>query len=201
MEADITELLAEAQGGDRAAESRVASLVYDELHRLAARFMQGERPGQTVQATVLVHDAFIRLVGEEDRSFRNRAHFFAVAAQVMRHLLIDYARSRRAGKRGGGRLKVELDEAMVVSVQHCEEWIAVDDALTRLASRDPKLSQIVEMRFFAGLTEEEIGEALGISARTVKREWRVAKAWLHGELASLKSDDNGPVAASQGSNG
>jgi|ERR1035438_2792828 RNA polymerase sigma factor (TIGR02999 family) len=201
MEADITRLLVEAQGGNKDAQSNLASLVYDELHRLAARCMRGERPDHTLQTTILVHEAFIKLVDEGDRSWQNRSHFFAVSAQVMRRLLIDHARSRRAEKRGGMRVKVEWDETVVVSEQHCEEWIAVDEALNRLSERDPRLSRIVELRFFAGLTEEEIGEVLGISARTVKREWRVAKAWLRAEFSSVKSDDNGPVGKSQRSNG
>jgi RNA polymerase sigma-70 factor, ECF subfamily len=198
-ETGITRLLADVQGGNQEARSRLASLVYDELHRLAARFMRGERSGHTLQATVLVHEAFMRLVDQSDQSWQNRAHFFAVAAQVMRRLLIDYARSRKTLKRGAG-IKVELDDAMIVSEQRCDEWIAVDEALDRLADRDLRLSRIVEMRFFAGLTEQEIGEVLQVSARTVKRDWRVAKAWLAGELAGVKSDDSGPVGTSERSN-
>jgi len=183
MPGGITQLLAEVQGGDRSAESRLASLVYDELHRLADNYMHGERPGQTIQATILVHDAFLRLVDQEERSWQNRSQFFATAAVLMRRMLIDHARRRNAAKRGGPGLKLPLDEAMGVSDDHCEELIALDEALTRLSEWDPRLSRIVEMRFFAGLTEEEIGEALGISPRTVKRDWQVARAWLHGELS------------------
>jgi RNA polymerase sigma factor (TIGR02999 family) len=201
MEADITRLLIAAQAGNRDAQSSLASLVYDELHRLAARCMRNERPDHTLQPTVLVHEAFIRLVDEGGRSWQNRSHFFAVSAQVMRRLLIDHARSRRAYKRGGAGVRVEWDETAVVSEQRCEEWLAVDEALTRLSDRDSRLSQIVELRFFAGLTEEEIGEVLGISARTVKRDWRVAKAWLRGEFSSVNADDNGAVGTSQRSNG
>jgi RNA polymerase sigma factor (TIGR02999 family) len=201
MDAEITRLLAEIQAGNREAQSRLASLVYDELHRLAARCMNGENPDCAVQTTVLVHEAFMRLVDQENRNWQNRSHFFAAAAQIMRRLLVDYARGRRAGKRGGGRARVELDETMIVSVQHCEEWIAVDEALTRLSERDPRLSRIVELRFFAGLTAEEIGVVLEMSPRTVKREWQVAKAWLRGELSCVKSDDNGPVGTNQRSNG
>jgi RNA polymerase sigma factor (TIGR02999 family) len=195
--AKITQLLAEVRGGNAEAESRLASVVYDELHRLAARYMRGERPNHSLQATILVHEAFIRLVDQDDRSWQNRSHFFAAAAQIMRRILIDYARNRRAEKRGGGQPVVQLDDAMVFSDDNCEEWIAVDQALDRLAERDARLARIVEMRFFVGLTEEEIGEVLGVSPRTVKRDWKVAKAWLHGELSSVKTDDSGPMAASQ----
>jgi RNA polymerase sigma factor (TIGR02999 family) len=195
--AEITRLLAEVRGGNAGAESRLASVVYDELHRLAAHYMHGERPNHSLQATILVHEAFIRLVDQDDQSWQNRSHFFAAAAQIMRHILIDYARSRRAEKRGGGQLVVQLDDAMVFSDDNCEEWIAVDQALNRLAERDARLARIVEMRFFAGLTEEEIGEVLGVSPRTVKRDWKVAKAWLHGELSSVKTDDSGPMASRQ----
>ena len=195
--AEITRLLAEVRGGNAEAESRLASVVYDELHRLAAYYMHGERPNHSLQATILVHEAFIRLVDQDDQNWQNRSHFFAAAAQIMRHILIDYARSRRAEKRGGGQPVVQLDEAMVFSDDNCEEWIAVDQALDRLGERDARLARIVEMRFFAGLTEEEIGEVLGVSPRTVKRDWKVAKAWLHGELSSVKTDDSGPMASRQ----
>jgi len=184
MPGEITQLLADAQGGDKKAESRLASLVYDELHRIAGNYMHREKESQTLQATVLVHDAFLRLVEEEDRSWQNRSQFFATAAVLMRRLLIDHARRRNAAKRGGPVQMVPLDEAIPISDQHCEELVALDEALTRLAQRDPRLSRIVELRFFAGLTEEEIGEALGISTRTVKRDWRVARVWLHGELSA-----------------
>jgi RNA polymerase sigma-70 factor, ECF subfamily len=195
MEAEITRLLAEIRGGNTEAQSRLASLVYDELHRLAAGYMYRERPDHSLQATILVHEAFIRLVDRDGRSWQNRSHFFAAAAQIMRRILIDYARARRSAKRGGAQPKVQIENAIVVSDDNCEEVIAVDQALIRLAERDPRLSRIVELRFFAGLTEEEIGEALGISPRTVKREWKVAKAWLHGELFGVKTDDSGPMAS------
>jgi RNA polymerase sigma factor (TIGR02999 family) len=181
--AEITRWLAEIHKGDVEAQSRLASVVYDELHRLAARYMFRERPNHSLQATALVDEAFVRLVDQDDRSWQNRTHFFAVAAQVMRRILVDYARNRRAEKRGGGQPMVPFDDAIVFSNDNCEEWIAVDQALDRLAERDPRLAKIVELRFFVGLTEEEIGEVLGISPRTVKRDWKVAKAWLHGELS------------------
>jgi RNA polymerase sigma factor (TIGR02999 family) len=205
MEANITRLLIEAQGGDKDAQSRLALLVYEELHRIAARCMRGERPENSMQTTMLAHEAFIKLVGEGDRSWQNRSHFFAVSAQAMRRLLVDHARSRRAEKRGGVAVKVEWNETMVVSTQNYENWLAVDEALNRLSDRDPRLSRIVELRFFAGLTEEEIGEVLGISARQVKRDWRVAKAWLRGQFSSVppgaKANDNGAVGTSKRRNG
>jgi RNA polymerase sigma factor (TIGR02999 family) len=184
---EITHLLSEIRDGSPSAEARLAVLVYDELHRIATRYMRKERPDHSLQATVLVDDAYLRLVHQEERNWQNRSHFFAVAAQIMRRILIDHARGRQAHKRGGGRAIASLDDVVVISEDKCEELIAVDEALTHLAERDPRLSRIVEMRFFAGLTEEEIAEALGISARTVKRDWRVAKAWLYGEL-SLNHD-------------
>ena len=182
--AGITKLLGEAHNGNLEAQSRLAAAVYDELHRLAARCMRDERSDHSLQATILVHEAFIKLVGQRDRSWQNRAHFFAAASQVMRRILIDYARGRRAVKRGGGQAKAQFDEALVVSKENCEEWLAVDQALKRLAERDPQLAHIVELRFFAGLKNDEIAEALGISLRSVERDWAVAKAWLRGALSS-----------------
>jgi RNA polymerase sigma-70 factor (ECF subfamily) len=193
---EITELLAQARLGDGAAESHLAALVYDELHRIASRYMCKERPDHSLQATALVDDAYVRLVMKEDRSWQNRSHFFAVAAQIMRRILIDHARSRNAAKRSGHRAMVRLDDVVVISDQKCEELMAVDEALSRLAEWDPRLSRIVEMRFFAGLTEEEIAEVLGVSPRTVKRDWKVAKAWLHVELSGASTNDGGPVAKS-----
>lgn len=193
---EITALLGEVQRGNAEAQSRLASLVYDELHRLAAGYMNRERAGHSLQATVLVDEAFIRLVDQNDRSWQNRTHFFAAAAQIMRRILIDYARNRRAEKRGGVQARVPFDDAVAFSDDNLEEWIEVDQALSRLADRDSRMARIVELRFFGGLTEEEIGEALGISPRTVKRDWKVAKAWLHGELSGIKKDDPGAMATS-----
>jgi len=194
MPGDITELLAEVREGNSASESRLAELVYDQLHGIAARFMRYERPDHTLQATVLVDDAYLHMVNQEDRNWQNRSHFYAVAAQVMRRILIDHARTHNAAKRGGGISPVELEEALVLGQDRWEELIAVDEALTHLGERDPRLARIVEMRFFAGLTEDEVAEALGISSRTVKRDWQVAKAWLHGELSGRH--DRGTVAKS-----
>ena len=191
---EITELLGEVRDGKTDAQSRLASLVYDELHRIAACYMRRERPDHSLQATVLVNDAYLNLVNQEERNWQNRSHFFALAAQMMRRILIDHARNRKAAKRGGGLPEIQLDEALVIAEDKMEEVIAVDLALTHLAEWDPRLARIVEMRFFAGLTAEETAEALGISPRTVKRDWKVAKAWLHGELSGIAADDLRPMA-------
>lgn len=188
MAGDITVLLGEVRRGDQGAQSRLASVVYDELHRLAVYYMRREWSSHTLQPTALAHEAFIKLVSEDDRTWQNRCHFFAVSAKVMRRLLVDQARRRRSEKRGGGAIRVEWDESFGISDQNYEQWLAVDVALNRLTERDPRLSQVVELRFFAGLTEEEIGEVLGISVRTVRRDWRLAKAWLGGELSSCNAE-------------
>jgi len=182
MPGEITQLLAELRNGDSAAESRLAALVYDDLYRIARRYMRRERPEHTLQATVLVHDAYLRLVNQEDQNWENRSHFFAVAARLMRQILIDHARMHKAQKRGGPQARLPLDEIVIVSHDRLDQILAVDEALTRLGARDARLARIVEMRFFGGLTEEEIAEAIGISPRTVKRDWQVAKAWLHADL-------------------
>jgi RNA polymerase sigma factor (TIGR02999 family) len=182
---EITKLLAEARSGDPVAVSRLSILVYDELHRLAARFMAQERRDHTLQATALVHEAYMELVNQVDRTWQNRAHFFAMASQFMRRILVDHARSRNAAKRGGGQIKMQLDDVLPFSDDRCEELILIDEALTKLSAFDNRMGQVVELKFFVGLTEEEIGEALRISTRTVKRDWQVAKAWLRGELSAI----------------
>ena len=194
MAGEITQLLDDMRGGNAAAESRLAELVYQDLHRMAQRYMRHERPEHSMQATALVHDAYLRMVNQEERNWQNRSHFFAVAARLMRQILIDHARARNAQKRGGLQARLPLDDVVVVSDDRLDEILAVDEALTRLAARDPRLARLVEMRFFGGLTEEEAAEALGVSPRTVKRDWQVARAWLYGELRS-KNDDAGAVGA------
>jgi len=181
---EITQLLIQVTQGNHEAESRLIPLVYNELRRLARRYMRNERPDHTLQATALVHEAYLRLTNQKDADWQNRAHFFAVAAQMMRRILVDHARAHRAQKRGGREPKVSLDEALAFTEDDSERVMAIDEALTRLAERDPRLGRNVELRFFAGLTDEEVAEALGVSIRTVKRDWRVAKAWLRGELSS-----------------
>jgi RNA polymerase sigma factor (TIGR02999 family) len=181
---EITQLLAEVNAGNTEAVTRLTELVYDELHRIASRVMNGERRDHTLQATVLVHEAYIQLTNREEQSWQNRAHFFAVAAQLMRRILIDHARARHAAKRGGRQIKVQIDDIAVVSDDHCDEMIIIDEALVRLSECDERLCRVVELKFFGGLTEDEIAEVLSISPRTVKRDWKVAKAWLHGELST-----------------
>lgn len=158
-------------------------LVYDELRRLAARYIARERPGQTLQATALVNEAFVRLVGEKARGFENRAHFLAIAALSMRQILVQRARARRAAKRGGAPERVTLDEAMLPSHGPGVDVLALDEALTRLAALDPTQAKLVELRYFGGLTIEETAGALRLSPATIKREWAMARAWLKQELA------------------
>jgi RNA polymerase sigma factor (TIGR02999 family) len=178
---EVTQLLAEARQGNPAAESRLAEVLYDHLHRLARRAMAGERPDHTLQPTVLVHEALLRLVSHDSMEWANRKHFFAVAANLMRRILIDHAREVHAVKRGSGG-KVCLDEAAGLTYARSDDLLALDEALTRLAAMDPRQGQIVELRFFAGLTEEEIAAALDVSPRTVKRDWQIARAWLHTQM-------------------
>ena len=180
----ITLLLRRISEGDARAESDLYSAVYGELRRLAGWFLRRERPGHTLQATALVHEAYLRLIGQSGPEWKDRAHFFRVAASVMRHILVDYARQHQARKRGGQAHRVELDADLVISDQRCDFVLTIDEALTRLAKLDERQAEIVVMRFFGGMTEEEIGLILGVSTRTIKRDWSVAKAWLHAELAS-----------------
>jgi RNA polymerase sigma factor (TIGR02999 family) len=179
---DVTQLLQALRAGDREAESQLLDVVYGELHRIAARFMHRERPDHTLQATALIHEAYVRLIDQRDKDWQNRAHFYGVAAQVMRRILVDYARRHRTQKRGGVQHKVSLEDALSLTHGQSEELLALDEALSRLAQFDPRQSRVVELRYFGGLNEEETAQALGISSRTVKREWSVAKAWLYGEL-------------------
>jgi len=179
---DVTQLLVELTNGNKEAATKLIPLVYDELHRLARRQMRGERGDHTLQATALVNEAYLKLVENRPLQWQNRAHFFAVAAQTMRRILIDHARSHLRQKRGGGKKMFALDEGLVFSPEQSMELVQLDQSLDRLARLDPRQSQIVEMRFFAGLTVEETAEVLHISPKTVKREWSIAKAWLHGDL-------------------
>lgn len=182
---DVTRLLADLTAGDAAAVDRLLPLVYDELHSLAQRQLRAERPDHTLQATALVHEAYIRLVDQTSVQWRSRAHFMAIAATAMRRILVDHARARGRQKRGGssGRERVELDDALVVAFERDAGLIDLDDALERLGARSPERARIVEMRFFGGLSIEEIAGVLGISVSTVNREWRYSRAWLYRELA------------------
>jgi RNA polymerase sigma-70 factor (ECF subfamily) len=180
----ITLLLKQLSRGNRDAHSQLIPLVYSELKRLAVRYMRAERIGHTLQPTALVHEAYLRLVDQNGVDWQDRAHFFAAAAQVMRRVLIDYARQWQAEKRGGpNQVKMMLDEEIAFSKDRSSEFLAVDQVLDRLAALDPVQCQIVELRFFAGLTVEETAEVVRLSPRTVKREWKLAKAWLYSELA------------------
>ena len=175
-------MLIDWSGGNREAPARLMPVVYEELRRLARRYLQQERPDHTLQATGLVHEAYLHLVDQTTTTWQNRAHFLGVAAQVMRRILVDHARTHRAEKRGGGWDKIAFDEALVPLAERSIDLIALDDALKDLLALDPRQSQIVELRFFGGLTNEEIAELLNISPTTVKREWRMAKAWLRREI-------------------
>jgi len=179
---DVTQLLIELRAGDQDAEAKLIRLVYAELRRLAAHYLRGERPEHTLQPTALVHEAYIRLTKIREVDWQNRSHFFATAANVMRRILVDHARAQLANKREGFRDAISLEEALVVSPARSSELLALDEALERLAKVSARQSKIVELRFFGGLSEEETGAVLGISTRTVKRDWRVAKAWLYNEV-------------------
>ncbi len=179
MEEELNGLL---QSAEAHSPDELIPIVYEELRRLARRCMRHEASGQTIQPTALVHEAFLRLVGSE-APWESRAHFFCVAAAAMRRLLIDRARRRRALRRGGGRRGVALEDAKEPALERDEYVVALDDALTELASVDAPLSRLIELRFFAGLSVEETGEVLGISPATVKRRWRLGKAWLHRQIA------------------
>jgi RNA polymerase sigma-70 factor (ECF subfamily) len=178
----VTELLVDWSNGDQEALNKLIPLVYDELHRLASRYLHRERPNHTLQTTALVHEAYLRLAHQNNGNSRNRVQFFAVASQLMRHILVDYARGHNAAKRGGDYAKVSFDEEMIVSEAKSADLMALDAALTSLAAIDPEQSRVVELRVFGGLTVEETAEALGVSPRTVKREWSMARAWLHQQI-------------------
>jgi len=180
---EVTHLLLAWSNGDRSALDQLMPIVHTELRRLAHRQLAGERPNHTLQTTALVNEAYLRLVDQSSLQWQNRAHFFAVAARIMRHILVDYARARHNAKRGGRAMKVTLDEAAGVLTERAAEMVALDDALTALAKFDPRKSQIVELRFFGGLSVEETAEALNFSPGTVAREWTLAKAWLQREIS------------------
>jgi RNA polymerase sigma factor (TIGR02999 family) len=191
---EITGLLADWGRGDRAALDKLTPLVYAELRRIARRQMSRERDGHTLQATALVNEAFIRLSGQEKFSWQDRAHFYAVCAQVMRHVLVDHARANARDKRGGGALQVSLDEAAVLAGGRAADFLALEEALGALEAFDPQKGRIVELRYFAGLGIEETAEVLKISPTTVRREWRRAKAWLYRALAEGGGDETRPLA-------
>lgn len=182
---DVTQLLVKWGRGDNTALDELMPVVHSELRRLARRYMARERPGHTLQTTALINEAYLRLVDQQGVEWQDRAHFFAVAAQVMRHILVDHARKYQSDKRGAGAQRVPLDEVVVANQQRAAELVTLDEALNHLAAMDPRQSQIVELRFFGGLTVEETAEVMKIAPITVMREWRTAKAWLRDKCSDL----------------
>lgn len=181
---DVTQLLIDWSDGDKAAFDRVVPLVHDELHRIAHRYMRRENPGHTLQTTAVVNEAYLRLIDQTRMRWQDRSHFFAIAAQMMRRILVDAARKRRYAKRGGGdAVKVSLTEAGGLTAERAADVTALDEALQALAVIDPQQSHVVELRFFGGLTIEQTADALGLSNDMVKREWATAKAWLYREMS------------------
>jgi len=185
--AEVTALLNKLADGDSSVLARLMPLIYDELHRRAAAYMLHERSTHTLQPTALVHETYLKLVEQNKTSFKNRAHFMAVAAKLMRRILIDHARARLSEKRGGGQFPDSWNGSFAVSINSQEELLAVNDALQTLQAIDSRQAEIVELRFFGGLTVEETAEALGTSTRTVEREWTVARAWLYSQLSKPES--------------
>jgi RNA polymerase sigma factor (TIGR02999 family) len=179
---EVTQLLGAWSGGDERALEKLIPLVQPELHRLAHHYMSRERAGHTLQTTALVNEAYLRLADQTNPNWQNRAHFFAVAARAMRQILVDYARSQRSQKRGGGALKVELDEAAIVSPEQSKEIVDLHEALERLATLDSRKAQVVELKYFGGLNYDEMAEVLKISRVTVRRDWEFARLWLYTEL-------------------
>jgi RNA polymerase sigma factor (TIGR02999 family) len=179
---DVTRILNAIERGEAKATDELLPLVYEELRLLAAQKLSHEQPGQTLQATALVHEAYIRLVGEEPQSWENRGHFFAAAAEAMRRILIDHARHKQAHKCGGGRERMPLEDAEMTDPVTPEDILAVDDALAKLAAEDPQTAEIVKLRLFAGLSIEQAAEALGVSRATAYRQWTYARAWLRSEI-------------------
>jgi RNA polymerase sigma factor (TIGR02999 family) len=180
---DVTQLLQRWSVGRQDALDQLLPAIYGELKRLAASYLRRERPDHTLQATALVHEAFLKLIDQRNVRWQNRAHFFGIAAQLMRRILVDYARAHGASKRGSGARPLSLDEALVVAPGCNVDLLGLDEALTRLAAIDPQQSRVVELRFFSGLTIDETAEVLHLSPKTVVREWTLAKAWLYAELA------------------
>jgi len=181
---EVTLLLQAWGGGEQDALDKLVRVVYRELHRLAQRYIAQERPGQTLQATALVNEAYLRLVDVKEVNWQNRAHFFGVSAQLMRRILVDLARSRRSLKRGGEAQAVSLDDALMVSPEPGQDLVALDDALQALSAMDPRRGQVVELRFFGGLSVQETAEVLKVSTETVMHDWKVAKAWFLREMGA-----------------
>ena len=186
---EVTRLLADWSGGDAGALERLIPLVQPELHRLAHHYMSREGVGHTLQTTALLNEAYLHLVDDPKRNWQNRTHFVAAAAQLMRRIMVDHARERCSLKRGGGALRVTLDDTALVTEKRSEELLALDEALERLTAEDPRKSRIVELRYFGGLTEKETAAFLKLSDRTVRREWRMARTWLYRALSGKEPDE------------
>jgi RNA polymerase sigma factor (TIGR02999 family) len=191
---EVTRLLSDWGKGDRSALEKLFPLVHAELQSIARRQMSRERPGHTLQATALVNEAYLKLAGQEGFEWHNRAHFFAVCAQVMRHILIDHARAQARNKRGGDAVQVSLNEGLLVAEEQADHFIALDEALRSLEKMDPQKGRIVELRYFGGLSVEETAEVLNISPRTVRREWQRSKAWLYRMISEGTADETRPLA-------
>ncbi len=184
---EITQLIAAARTGDRSSEQKLLELVYSELHRLASGYLRAERKDHTLQASALVNEVYMRLFGKSEVSWENRAHFYTTAARTMRRILIDYSRRRVAGKRPNSRQRADLDEANLFSETQVESMLIIDEALERLRQLDARQAEVVELRFFGGLSVEETAAVLSISEKTVKRDWSVARAWLETQLSAIGS--------------
>ena len=187
--ADVTQLLHNWSKGDQSALDQLMPLVYGELRRLASSHLRRERPDHTLQSTALVHEAFMRLVNQQEVHWQSRAHFFGIAAQMIRRILVDYARSQHAEKRGSGAVRMELDAALAIPLKTDVDLVLLNDALDRLAGLDPRQSRLVELRFFAGLSIEETAEVMHLSVATIKREWNSARAWLFREIGRNSGPD------------
>ena len=183
---EATQILVGLRGGDRAGVGRLMELVYDEMRRLASHYVRRRGPFVALQPTELVHETFVKLVGQERAHWRSRSHFYAIAATAMRHILVDEARGRLSLKRGGGDVQLSLSEELTISVERDDDLKALDDALEHLAVTRPERARLVELRFFGGLTVDEVSKATGVAKRTVEREWRVTRAWLRRELSDAR---------------
>lgn len=195
---EVTLLLNQLGEGDQNAAKQLVPLVYQELRRMAAQCLRQERPGHTLQATALVHEAYIKLAGQREAKWQNRAQFFAVASQLMRRILVDYARAHLRSKRGGKQQRVSLDDALLVSSDRTDELLAINECLARLEAMDARQGRIVELRYFGGLSIDETAEVLRVSSKTVLRDWNIAKAWLYGTLKESYGNDSGKLEAGKG---
>ena len=186
---NVTALLLDCSNGNKESLNKLITVVYDDLRRQAARYLRRERPGHTLQTTALIHEAYLRLVDQKNVRWQNRAHFFGIAARLMRQILVDHARKHHAAKRGGMDVKLQLEEAMIISEGRDVNLVALDEALTRLATIDPRKGRIVELRYFGGLTMQETAEVLGVSLATAKHDWSMARAWLRREISTGEESD------------